>query len=300
MKPLCTLLIALLVLGCSVRKMALNMVAGSLGSASAFETEGDLELAGEALPFGLKLMESMAREVTDNPELYGSLSQGFLLYAYGYIEPRSERLKDTDVEEHQRQRTRAKAIYARSHDYAIQGLAAANKGFRRNYPADPAKAMAALNAKQVGLLYAAGTSLAKWSTIEKLDPRAMGRLSLAVNFIRRALDLDPTFDCGSLYEFMAAYEGRPPAMGGNPAKAMEYCRKAMTLAEDRKVSARLTFVETFAIPNQDRKAFRDHIERILAFDLDSSSQYKLVNTLAQNRARLLLQRESELFVEEDL
>lgn len=299
MRSIAILSLCLLVLGCSIRRMALNSVANSFGSGDSFQSEADVELAGEALPFGLKLMESLAKDVKDNPGLYTSLSQGFLLYAYGYIEPQADRLKDTDFDEYERQRKRAKAIYQRAHNYAIAGLAAASKGFAANYPQQQEKALAAVKIGQVGLLYAAGASLAKWCTIEKLDPAAIGRLSQAVAFIERAWALDSCYDHGALYEFMAFYEGRPAAMGGDSARAMSYYQQALALAQGKKISAYMTYVETFAIPNQDKKAFRENLEKILSFDLESSPEYRLTNSLVQNKARLLLQREGELFVEED-
>ena len=44
--------------GCSVRRYAINMVGDALASRnSVYENDEDLELVGEALPFGLKLME---------------------------------------------------------------------------------------------------------------------------------------------------------------------------------------------------------------------------------------------------
>ena len=46
--------------GCSVRRYAINMVGNALASGnSVYESDDDLELVGTALPFGLKLMESL-------------------------------------------------------------------------------------------------------------------------------------------------------------------------------------------------------------------------------------------------
>ena len=43
---------------CSIRRYAVNMVGDALASGnSVYETEEDIEIVGEALPFGLKLTE---------------------------------------------------------------------------------------------------------------------------------------------------------------------------------------------------------------------------------------------------
>ena len=57
-----TLLIAALMItsGCSVKTYAINMVGDALASGnSVYETDDDLTLVGDALPFGLKLTESL-------------------------------------------------------------------------------------------------------------------------------------------------------------------------------------------------------------------------------------------------
>jgi hypothetical protein len=46
--------------GCSLRTYAVNMVGDALASGeSVYESDDDIELVGEALPFGLKLTESL-------------------------------------------------------------------------------------------------------------------------------------------------------------------------------------------------------------------------------------------------
>ena len=46
--------------GCSLKSYAINMVGDALSSGdSVYETDDDLELVGAALPFGLKLTESL-------------------------------------------------------------------------------------------------------------------------------------------------------------------------------------------------------------------------------------------------
>ena len=56
--------------GCSVRRYAVNMVGDALAAGnSVYETDEDLELVGQALPFGLKLMESLLEESPDHAGL---------------------------------------------------------------------------------------------------------------------------------------------------------------------------------------------------------------------------------------
>jgi hypothetical protein len=56
-------LAAALTTGCSVKKLAINKLGDSLASGgTTFASDDDPDLVGEALPFSLKLMESLLAE----------------------------------------------------------------------------------------------------------------------------------------------------------------------------------------------------------------------------------------------
>ena len=50
------------------------------------------------------------------------------------------------------------------------------------------------------------------------------------------------------------------------------------------------------IPAQDRAAFAAELEAVLKADPDETPRYRLVNVLAQRRARLLLEHADDLFL----
>ena len=61
-----TILLVMLVIlgsGCSVRRYAINKIGDALASGgSTYESDDDIQLVGDALPFGLKLIESLLAE----------------------------------------------------------------------------------------------------------------------------------------------------------------------------------------------------------------------------------------------
>ena len=65
------LLILLNILGCSVRKIAINSVANALSGEGSlvFSGDDDPELVGDALPFVLKLYESLYEQAPENTSL---------------------------------------------------------------------------------------------------------------------------------------------------------------------------------------------------------------------------------------
>ena len=81
------LAVAILTSGCSVKTYAINMVGNALASGdSVYETDDDLELVGAALPFGLKLTESLLAQSPNHPGLLLTACRGFVLYAYAYVD----------------------------------------------------------------------------------------------------------------------------------------------------------------------------------------------------------------------
>ena len=56
---LCSVLIVAVSTGCSIRRFAVNKLGDALASGgTTYESDEDIQLVGQALPFGLKLMES--------------------------------------------------------------------------------------------------------------------------------------------------------------------------------------------------------------------------------------------------
>jgi hypothetical protein len=98
---MCLSLCALLATGagCSLRTYAINTVGDALASGnSAYESDSDIELVGAALPFGLKLTESLLAESPRHGGLLLTACRGFTMYSYAFIASDAERLTDEDLD----------------------------------------------------------------------------------------------------------------------------------------------------------------------------------------------------------
>src|SRR5829696_3084536 len=83
------LVVAVVVLtsGCALRTYAINKAGDALSAGeSVYETDDDLVLVGDALPFGLKLTESLLGQSPRHPGLLLTASRGFVLYSYAYVD----------------------------------------------------------------------------------------------------------------------------------------------------------------------------------------------------------------------
>src|SRR5258705_13116094 len=96
--PLCGLLLALAAPACSIQKLAVNKVGDAIaGGGSTYETDDDLELVGDALPFSLKLLESLLARAPDHRGMLAAACKGFTSYGYAFVQSGDKALSDPDV-----------------------------------------------------------------------------------------------------------------------------------------------------------------------------------------------------------
>src|SRR5262249_52966872 len=83
---------------CSIEGYAVDSLAHALSkSGGPFASDDDPELVREALPFSLKLIESVLVEAPDNEALLVASARGFTLYAYAFVQQDAEKIADRDL-----------------------------------------------------------------------------------------------------------------------------------------------------------------------------------------------------------
>ena len=96
--PLVVLLVVCLAQGCSARRYLINRVGDALLSGpSVFESEDDLELLRDALPFSLKLMESLVAGSPSNPALSLGTCRAYVLYSNAFVDFEAELAYEVDL-----------------------------------------------------------------------------------------------------------------------------------------------------------------------------------------------------------
>ena len=145
------LLALVLTTSCSVKKFAISRLANSLASQSisSFATDDDPELVGDALPFALKLMESLLDQVPQHRGLLFATSSGFTQYSYVWVQQPADEMEQQDVERAKVMRLRARKLYLRARDYGIRGLEVKHPGFGEALRRDPKSAMRATQKKRI-------------------------------------------------------------------------------------------------------------------------------------------------------
>ncbi|HET9328242.1 MAG TPA: TRAP transporter TatT component family protein [Candidatus Eisenbacteria bacterium] len=295
---LCALL--LVGTGCSLKRMAVNGVANSLSEGGdVFARDDDPELVRDALPFGLKTMESLLETVPKHRGLLLSACQGYTQYAYGFIQLEAERIEPTHYEEAQRLQGRALRLFLRARDFGVRGLEVPHKGLASRLSVRPDSVVRVLKKQDVPWIYWTAASWGSAINLGKDRPELTADIEVVKALIQRGLELDETYEEGALHEAMILMEALPPAMGGSPERAQRHFVRAVDLSRGQRSSPYVTFAQSVSVASQNRKEFRQLLEKALDIDPDKNPKRRLETLILQSKARTLLARQDELFLESD-
>jgi predicted anti-sigma-YlaC factor YlaD len=294
------LALSLLTCGCSLRQLAINKAADTLASGSTvFASDDDPELIRAAAPFSLKLMESVLAEAPRHRGLLAAASGGFTQYAYAFVSQDAERLETVDLALAEAHRSRARTLYRRARDYGLRGLDAAHGDFSERLRRDPPDAVSAARREDVALLYWTAASWAALISLSKEDPELIADLPQVEALIDRAAALDESFDSGAIHSFLITYEMvRPGGKGSPEARARAHFARAVELSRGQQAGPYVALAEAVSIARQDRAEFRSLLARALAVDVNARPEWRLANSVMQQRARWLLASGDQLFADE--
>ena len=286
--------------GCSIKRLAVNKLGNALASSgTTFEGDDDPDFVGDSLPFALKLMESLIAESPRHAGLLLATTSGFTEYSYAFVGQPAERAFSENVEESNALRGRARRLYLRARGYGMRALEVRYPGFGAALEGDPATALARVRKRDVPLLYWTAAAHGLAISASKDDPEMIAQLPVVEAFIQRAMKLDEDWNEGALPEFRINIEA---ARNGVKAEELQsrierYYAQALRLSGGRRASLFVSYAENSSIPAQNRAQFQEMLERALHIDADQHPATRLSNLISQRRARWLLGRTDELFLE---
>ena len=300
-RPFCLLagLLAVVLLGgCSVKRLAADLVGDALaGDSEVFSSDDDPELIREAMPFGLKTYESLLAISPNHQGLLLSAAKGFTACAY-LLQDEADRMDEQELSRARWSRARAKKLYLRGRNYAIRGLELAHPQFEARLRRDPSFAVAKTSAKDVPFLYWAAVSWGGALSAGSDDLTLVSDVPLIGALAQRVVEVHEGYEAGAAHEFLISYEaGRP---GGSASRARLHYRRALELADSPRASIYLALAEGLSVPEQNLSEFKDLLAPSLAVDPERQPSQRLLNVVAQRRARWLLTRIPDLFLETTL
>ena len=294
------LLVVLTNTGCSVKRIAVNKLGNAIaGGGATYASDDDPELVRSAVPFSLKLMDSLLAESPKHRGLLLAASQGFTEYSYAFVQEDADEIENTNLAEATRLRARARRLDRRARDYGLRGLEVRHPEFGKALRENPRAVVQRITSvKEVPLLYWTAASWGEAISLSKDNPDLIADQPIVEALIDRAYKLAPDFEAGAIESFLITYEPSRQGAKGDPlARSREHFARAVALSRGQLDGPYVSLAETVSVQKQDRAEFQSMLHRALAVDPNARPEWRLENLMMQRRARWLLARVDDLFVE---
>lgn len=271
--------------GCSMGQLTTRAAMPLIdGGVAALYQETDLELAKDAIPANISLIEGMLINDPGNRELRIYAAQAYYAYAFAFIE-------ETDPQ-------RAAKLYDRCFNHAQyillqQGLTEAQmKGALDELET----AVNKLGKKSVPALFWSSSCWARGIDLNRDNADKLADLPRAVTFMQRVLELDEHYYLSGPNIFFGVYYGsRSPMLGGNFELSQAYFEKANAYNDNKLLVVDLYRAQYLERQRYDQQAFHRLLENIVNADDDLNPEQALVNQVAKQKASLLLEKEDQWF-----
>jgi hypothetical protein len=128
-----------------------------------------------------------------------------------------------------------------------------------------------------------------WVKYQQGSPEALADIYLIEKIMARLLEIDESYQGGSIHLFFGGFHAAKPAMfGGRPDLSKMHFEKALQLAGRRFLMTQTTYAETLARTTLDEELHDRLLKEVLAFPLDSAPEFALSNQIAVSKAKRLL------------
>jgi len=289
---------------CSINKLAMRAVADALtgeGSSDVFTGDPDPELVGDAIPFAIKMYESLLAANPDHQGLINTTGSLFVMYANAFVQGPAERLPRYMYEERQAAMERAKKLYLRGLDMLYRGLELKYPGFSGAFQnGNLAGFLERMKKADVPALYwSAAAGLSAYS-LNSFDMELGVRIPEFHSLVLRAYELDPDFNISALDEFFFLfYASLPASMGGDKERAEIHFQRALEKTKGLSAGPYVSYAQAVSIPAQDYDKFKELLDTALSIDPDMQPSNRLVNILSQRKAQYLLDNAALFFIDFD-
>ena len=289
---------------CSVNKMATKALANALtgeGGSAVFTGDADPELVGDALPFAIKLYETLLSMQSEHQGLILTTGSLFVMYANAFVQGPAEMLPPEEYLERGRRIERARKLYLRGAEILTEGLEKKYRGWGEAYARGVLPSyLARLKKEDVPLIYWRSAGILSAYALNPFDLDLGMRLPELTAAMARAYELDPDFNAGALDDFYVLfYASVPEGMGGDPSKVALHYQRALEKSGGASAGPYVSYAQAVCVPAQDSETFRNCLEAALAVDIEQDPGNRLVNILSQRKARYLLNQAPDFFADLD-
>ena len=275
--------------------MAVNAVLPTLVNPAVYLSEEDPELVRAALPFLLKTIESIIDADPEHRDALAFANTGFLLYATAFLQHDAALAEWEDYELTRDLNNRALRMFLRARDFGIRAVELSHPGMRARLDREPSRAITACEERDGAAVYYHGGAWMLGISLGLDQPSLVADLPTARALLDRAIELDEDYNRGSLHAAFITLESVGEALGGSYVKAREHFERAVELSEGLDAGPYVAMALGVSVAEENRQEFVDLLETAVAIDIEEEPSNRLLNTLAQQQARLLLRHTDDLF-----
>jgi hypothetical protein len=193
-------------------------------------------------------------------------------------------------------RVRAQRLAGKAFRYAREATCLGDEPLCAAMDGDP-EAFAAVVAgdRNTEGMYVLASSWAGYLQAHSEDWGAIADLPKVQALLERVVALDERHDGGQPWVYLGVLNSlRPEAIGGKPEQGRQAFEKAIALSGGRNLYAKTLYAEFYARLVFDQELHDRLLNEVLAAD-PKAPGYTLTNTLAQDRARKLLESGKDYF-----
>ncbi len=177
---------------------------------------------------------------------------------------------------------------------AEKSLAVYNPDIAKKMADGDIEAVNKLDKGAVPSLYWYATNMGKWALLEGFGTilEHKDNIKAVMDFVEKE---SPLYFHGAPPRYFGAYYAKLPGFaGGDLDKSKSYFEQAMAADADW-LSTPVLMAELHAVKSEDKAAFKQLLEQVLAYDLDKKPEYKPENEFEQRKARRMLDKMDSYF-----
>lgn len=292
-------ILMLLIISCSISKFTTRKLTDSLAGSSGltFASDDDPELIGDALPFTIKLYESLMEKDSTNAALYLATSKLLCLYSQYFVAASMDTISDPVQKKVIGKR--AKKLFLRAREYSLKSIDILKPGSKKAFlTGNIDSTLAMITQSDTNALF--WTSVAWLGAIgsDKSDMSLAMGIKKPLTITRKLIEMNPTYYQGMAHELMGIVSVNiPKSLGGSTDTAAYYFSKAIQLSDSARVSAFVLYATNVASKTKNKELYISLLEKANNIPIDAYPQLRLQNSIFQQRARLLLKNVGEAFPE---
>ena len=237
-------------------------------------------------------------EKTKSPDLDSKrlLMRTKIEYGFGIIMEQASRLIDEDYSQAMAKYKQANKIFAEARDSGISIISKKYPNFKKWLNKE---ASIDFNADDISDIYWLAASIGGCISSSRGNPFELINLPNVGRLLRTGIDINPEWENGSFYSAMISFTTTRSDLNEIMLRDSVdyYFDKAVLFSDGKDAGPYLTYAESIHKPFQERKNFVDKLNYVINMENKPNNEFELTNLLAKSRAKWLLARTDEYFLE---